>query len=159
MLNQSDVYQNNKDSKGLTVILHSCRAGRSYVDENGNYQPSYGETQSEAYPDYTIIAPDERDAFSSDGKELGPRKLDDSKNKRGDYRDGAEHRVGKQLGNWNVFKGGRFIGSYRGEDYKAETAPSWYERTFKFIPNPNVNSGNNSNGTTPTNESKEKYKN
>jgi hypothetical protein len=138
----------------LVVILHSCRAGRSYIDEEGNYIPSYAENMSAELPNLTIIAPDERDAFSGDGEELGPRKLDDPKNKRGDYKDGASHTVGKGEGNWNVFREGIFTGSYSADDYDAQSAPSWFERNFQFTPNatPNRSASNTSSSVVSKKE-------
>lgn len=156
VLNKSDVYQENKNSKDLTVIIHSCRAGRSYTDEKGNYIPSYAENMSAAFPNLTIIAPDERDAFSSSGKELGPRQIDDPKNNRGDYKDGAAHTINNKSGNWNVFKNGKFTGSYSASDYDAQTAPSWFERNFQFTPNQNPSTGINSSQTAPMTKEEEK---
>lgn len=149
ILEKSDVYQTNKNSKDLVVILHSCRAGRSFTDEKGNYIPSYAEQMSAAFPNLTIIAPGERDAFSSDG-EIGPRQIDDPMNNRGDYKPGAEHKTNDKSGNWNVFKNGTFTGSYSADDYDAEEAPSWYERNFQFKKNESKATTTN-NSATPAN--------
>jgi hypothetical protein len=54
--------------------LHSCRVGRSYFDESGNYVPTYAEKMSKEFPNLIIIAPDERDVFTDSG-ERGPRHL------------------------------------------------------------------------------------
>ncbi len=150
VLEKSDVYQTNKNSENIVVIIHSCRAGRSYVDEKGNYIPSYAEQMSAEYPNLTIIAPDERDAFSTEGKELGPRKIDDQKNNRADYKDGAEHKVNNKSGNWYVFKNGKNTGSYSSDDYDATEAPSWFERIFQFKENKNPNPNSNGLNQTPS---------
>ncbi len=131
-LEKSEVYKNRKEGDNVTVVIHSCRTGRSFTDEKGRYNASFAEKMSAAFPDLTIIAPDERDAFSSDGREMGPRKIDDPKNLRGDYKDGAEHSVNQEIGNWNVFEGGKLQGFYDGNDYDGRVAPSWILRTFFF---------------------------
>ena len=152
VLEKSDVYKVKSENEKIVVILHSCRTGRSYTDEKGNYHPSYAETMSKEFPNLIIIAPDERDAFSGE-TELGPRKIDSPKNLRGDYKDGAKHTVNKESGNWNVFEGGKKTGSYSGEDYDASSAPDWYDKLMYLTPNKSSNSSNNSN--TNTNEIKE----
>jgi len=135
VLEKSDVYQMNKKSDNLVVILHSCRLGRSYTDEKGNYVPSYAEEMSAEFPKLTIIAPDERDAFNSldKGGEIGPRQIDDPLNTRADYKPGAEHHVNiDKPGNWNVFKDGKLLGSYSSKNYDASHAPNSFEKSVFF---------------------------
>ncbi|WP_123862129.1 hypothetical protein [Chryseobacterium artocarpi] len=61
--------KNSESKEGFTVVLHSCRTGRTTVDKNGNLTESVAEKMSgsKEMKDVTIIAPDERDGFSNKG--------------------------------------------------------------------------------------------
>jgi uncharacterized protein YgiM (DUF1202 family) len=137
ILQQSDVYKNAKSTDKIVVIIHACRTGRSYFDEKGNYVPSVAEQLSAAFPNLTIISPDERDFYTSSHGEIGPFKIAHPANKRADYAVDAQ---GRQMegnsnspGNWNVFQNGKWIGQYDA-DYKASGAPNWWNNEFDYHP-------------------------
>ncbi|WP_276591845.1 RHS repeat-associated core domain-containing protein [Chryseobacterium sp. GM_Chr_2] len=110
----SDLWKNSESKEGFTVILHSCRTGRTTVDEKGNLTESVAEkiSDSKEMKGVTIIAPDERDFFngSGNGIEIGPQSAKHT-DKNGEYLPNtprSEHgkRTG-QFGSWNSFKNGQ----------------------------------------------------
>ncbi len=130
ILEKSDVYNNSNSTDKLVVILHSCRVGRSYFDENGNYVPSVAEHLSNSFPNMTIIAPDERDYFGKYG-ELGPIQIKFPENKRADYSKVKSHERSDLMGHWNIFQGGKWIGQYD-SDYDANKAPTLWDNKFNY---------------------------
>ena len=134
ILEKSTVYQTSSSTEEIVVILHSCRVGRSYYDENGTYTPSYAEKLSKNFPEYVFIAPDERVGFTKDGIEIGPVKIENPKNLRADYI-GNKPEFSNRYGNWNVFKNGDLLGSYYGGNYNGQKQPTLIERLFYFKEN------------------------
>ena len=130
VLQKSEVYNNAKSTERIVVILHACRAGRSYFDESGNYVPSVTEQLSSAFPNITFIAPDERDYFTGK-KEIGPKQIKYSANKRADLIPGKSDESNGVPGNWNVFQNGKWVGQYD-SDYDPSKAPTWWDNTFNY---------------------------
>jgi hypothetical protein len=126
-----------QSNEKIVVILHSCRTGRSYFDENGNYVPSLAENLSKSFPNLTIIAPDERVNFSTSGKDFGPIQIKYPANKRADYshdQNGNAIDVNSNVaGNWNVFEGGKWTGQFSA-DYTASTAPTQNDYKSSYSP-------------------------
>jgi hypothetical protein len=58
--------------KNLQLFLHACRIGRCTIDKQGNViDPVASEiSKSNLMRGVTIVAPDERDAFTANGKKL-----------------------------------------------------------------------------------------
>lgn len=136
MLDRSTVYTTRKEGEETVVIIHSCRVGRSYYDEKGVYVPSIAERWSAEFPDLTIIAPDERCNFLV-SRELGPLKISNAKNNRGDPVGDQDAITIAEYGKWNVFEGGKLVGAYSGADYNGSTAPSGWMKFWNFVANPN----------------------
>jgi RHS repeat-associated protein len=120
VLNQgSELWRNSESKEGLTVVIHSCRVGKYTIDENGNVvKPVAAEiSSSDEMSGVTIIAPDQRDGFSADGREIGPQTTKNT-DFNGDYLPGTpKSEKGKQtgvLGNWNVFINGRLDSQIEG---------------------------------------------
>ncbi|WP_147474514.1 hypothetical protein [Chryseobacterium nematophagum] len=113
VLNQnSKLWKTSESKEGFTIVLHSCRTGRTTVDKNGNLTESVAEKISESkdMKGVTIIAPDERDGFSTKGTEIGPQVTKNTDN-NGEYLPGTpKNEKGKQTseyGNWNSFQNGK----------------------------------------------------
>jgi hypothetical protein len=125
-------WKNANDHAGMTVVLHACRTGRTTTDEKGKeVQPVAGNiSASKEFKDVIVIAPTERDVFTSEGEEIGPRVVN-STDQNGDYKNGSprekEGQVTDQQGQWNVFKNGKLIGSYDG-DWAPKGNPGWLDR-------------------------------
>lgn len=86
----SDLWKNSESKEGFTVVLHSCRTGRTTVDEKGNLMESVAEkiSDSKEMKGVTIIAPDERDFINGNGIEIGPQSAKNTDN-NGDYLPGT----------------------------------------------------------------------
>ncbi|WP_235819434.1 SH3 domain-containing protein [Flavobacterium oreochromis] len=131
VLEKSDVYKNAKSTEKIVVVLHSCRTGRSFFKENGQYLKAIAQKISAEYPNLILIAPDERGAFIP-GKELGPRKITNAKNKRADPVDGEHGKVDINTpGHWNLFEGGEWKGQFDA-DYNGMSAPSAWDYMFNY---------------------------
>ncbi|HXT85210.1 MAG TPA: RHS repeat-associated core domain-containing protein [Verrucomicrobiae bacterium] len=135
VLQKSGVYRNSKSTEKLVVIIHSCRTGRSYFDEHGNYITSVAQQLSNAFPNLTIIAPDERDNFITN-RELGPYKIRYPANKRADYKKdkfGNDIKVNSDVqGNWNVFENGKWTGQYN-SNFDASSSPGLWDKFFNYM--------------------------
>lgn len=112
VLNQSDLWKNSESKEGFTIVLHSCRTGRTTTDKDGNKVESVAEkiSGSKEMQGVTIIAPDQRDGFSAGGKEIGPQTTKNT-DSNGDYLPGTSRsEQGRQTGtygNWNSFQNGQ----------------------------------------------------
>ena len=120
LLNQgSDLWKNSESKEGFTIVLHSCRTGRTTTDKNGNKIESVAEklSGSDEMKGVTIIAPDERDGFSANGIEIGP-KVTKNTDSNGEYLPNTPRsQQGRQTntyGNWNSFQGGDRINQQSG---------------------------------------------
>lgn len=133
VLERSDVYNNRVEGQKTVVIIHSCRLGRSYFNEGGQYVKSYAEQLSAEYKDLIIIAPDERDYFGSE--ELGPYKILYPSNKRADYaldENGNQKKAkSENPGNWNVFEGGAWTGQLD-SDFDPGGASKTFDYKFNY---------------------------
>ncbi|WP_051890838.1 RHS repeat-associated core domain-containing protein, partial [Chryseobacterium sp. JM1] len=125
VLNQGSKLWSSSESKdGFTVVLHACRTGRTTIDKNGNVKESVAETisGSKEMKGVTVIAPDERDGFTNNGKEIGPQSTN-STDKNGEYLPGTpkseQGRQTGQFGNWNSFQNGQ-----RTDQQPGNTKPS-----------------------------------
>ncbi|WP_027380934.1 hypothetical protein [Chryseobacterium daeguense] len=120
VLNQgSELWKNSKSHEGFTVVLHACRTGRCTVDKQGNViDPVASEiSESKEMNGVTIIAPDERDAFTANGKELGPRESTNVDH-NGNPLPGKTHKDIKSThkqGYWNSFQNGQRTNQQSGD--------------------------------------------
>ena len=137
VLNQgSSLWKNSKDKNGFTVVIHSCRTGRCTTDKNGNKEPSVAEkiSSSPEMEGVTIIAPDQRDGFTSNGYEVGPQATKNT-DQNGDYLpntpDNEKGKQTSQFGNWNSFKNGKMIDQQRGNTKPTgKDQRSFWEKLF-----------------------------
>jgi RHS repeat-associated protein len=129
----SSEWKNSKDHSNATVVLHSCRTGRTTTGAKGNEVESVAQkiSSSKEFKDVTIIAPTERDFFNSDG-EVGPR-VANFTDDNGDYKNGTsrekEGQATSEQGGWNVFKNGKLIATYDG-DWTPKGNPSKIDNFF-----------------------------
>ncbi|MEO6230421.1 MAG: DUF6443 domain-containing protein [Ferruginibacter sp.] len=148
MLSQeNDTWKNRKPNEHLTVVLHACRTGRDGYDGGGKYESapkSFANRMSEAFPNVTFIAPDERDAFSAEvgkpetAREIGPRKLINGKPNSDPVETDKEgnalpyeklHATGDEQGSWKVFNKGVVTEEYDG-DWKPTANPGILDNIF-----------------------------
>ncbi|MDF2934499.1 MAG: repeat-associated core protein [Chryseobacterium sp.] len=113
VLNQSsNLWKNSESKEGFTVVIHSCRTGRTTTDKKGNAVESVAEkiSASKEMKGVAIIAPDERDGFSKKGTEVGPQSTY-STDRNGDYLPNTprseQGRATGQFGKWNTFQNGQ----------------------------------------------------
>ncbi|MGZ3822455.1 MAG: RHS repeat domain-containing protein [Mucilaginibacter sp.] len=140
MTKVSDQWRNRKNDGSTVLVLHSCRTGRAIVNDKGEVRGlSIGQKISKQF-NITVVAPDERDNFGKDG-EIGPL-VDEDQDINGSHPDGGHHKSTNIQGNWNVFKDGKLIESYRGGWTPKAKATWWdkliYGRDIKKIPQPEV---------------------
>lgn len=133
VLNRNSADWKNKESgKGITVVLYSCRTGADLKNKDGSKKAdSFARTvsASKEFKDVEIIAPDQRVYFTGGGpigtykaKYAGP---DD------EYKANApNHNRSDIEGNWNVFKNGELLRSYKG-DWKPTENPTWWDKLTK----------------------------
>ncbi len=128
--------QTGKEGEAITVVLHSCRTGRTTTDKNGKRGRIFCAKNIYSIPGVTIIAPDERDVFFSDpneagsAREGGPMQAKYS-DENGDYtkedKNGDHNKeLSGEMGNWNVFQGGKQTGQYDG-NWTPTASPSWLD--------------------------------
>lgn len=111
--NASPEWKNRKKGEDLIVVLHSCNTGNGIAEK-----------LSEAFPDVTFVAPNQQVYYSEDG-EQGPYETVTQ------TKDGKTVEKKGEAGTWEVFKGGKSIGTYgpdwtpqpvkKGADKKEET--------------------------------------
>jgi len=113
VLNQgSDLWKNSESKDGFTVVLHSCRTGRYTIDKEGNVIDPVASIMSESkeMKGVTIVAPDERDGVSANGKEIGPQ-VTKNTDHNGNYLPGTprseQGKQTSQFGSWNSFQNGQ----------------------------------------------------
>ncbi len=123
ILNQSSpLWKDSKSKEGFTVVIHSCRTGRSTTDEKGNTVPSVTQKMSgsKEMQGVNLVAPTERDFFSGSGsgKEMGPLVAKNTDSNTGDYLPGTpKEQQGiptNTMGNWNTFNGGQLTDQHNG---------------------------------------------
>jgi hypothetical protein len=133
------------------LVLHSCRTGKPILDKSGNVVgPPIAQKISKQF-NVTVIAPDERDNFSKDG-EVGPLVDEDpNQDNNGNHPDHKHHEASDIKGNWNVFKDGVLIESYRGGWTPKAKATWWdkliYGRDIKKVQQATIK---NPEGSSPT---------
>ena len=91
----SEVWRNRKKDEIITIVLHSCRTGKSIEGKE-----SVAEKIANELGNVRIIAPDERVYFGMFG-EIGPYKAK-NQDANGEYTKG-EKSMSDVRGNWNVF--------------------------------------------------------
>lgn len=112
VLNQSELWKNSESKEGFTIVLHSCRTGKTTMDKDGNKVESVAEKISKEMPGVSIIAPDERDGFSANGNEIGPQVTKNTDFNAEYLPNTPKKEQGKQTstyGNWNTFSNGMLI--------------------------------------------------
>ncbi|MBP1221755.1 3-coathanger stack domain-containing protein [Flavobacterium sp. 1355] len=112
VLNQSsELWKNSESKEGFTIVLHACRTGKYTMDKNGKVVEPVADkiSASKEMEGVTIVAPDQRDGFSADGKEIGPQATKNT-DFNGDYLPGTKkEEQGRQTstyGFWNTFVSG-----------------------------------------------------
>jgi len=138
MTKVSDQWRDRAKNGETVLILHSCRTGRPVVNPNGTVSPSFAQELSSAFG-ITVIAPDERDRFSTTDGELGPY-VDEKEDINGEHNPPGHYNATNQKGNWNVYKNGELVESYTGGwTPKAKATlwdKLWYARSIKNIKTP-----------------------
>ena len=111
----SKLWKDSESKNGFTLVLHSCRTGRYTLDDNGNVvDPVASEiSKSPEMEGVTIVAPDERDGFTADGREIGPQ-ITKNANHNGDVNKGEKPLQTRKFGYWNSFKNGERINKQPG---------------------------------------------
>ncbi len=121
---QSKEWRENKNNENFTVILYSCRTGQTPTKKGIKQAEAFAKQLSKAFPNITVIAPDQRLYVSGKGPlgtyEAKYQDIDGEYNKK-------EYNIfgwsfGKLLkdmsnieGSWNVYKGGDLIKQYEGD--------------------------------------------
>lgn len=124
VLKRSDLWQTSSKVTDFTIVLHSCRTGRTTKSGNSFAQKMSLELGT------TIIAPDERDYFNSWG-EKGPY-VTTGTDDEGDYKAGKDPHDQKRTstqGNWLVFTQGVLTAVYEGE-WNPNGKPGFWDKTL-----------------------------
>ena len=128
----SSEWKNKEKGEGMTVALYACRTGANQKNQDGSSKKeSFAQniSRSSEFKDVEIIAPDQRVYFTDDGP-IGTYKAEYA-GENDEYKAGAkDHSMSNEPGNWNVFKNGELIRSYRG-DWKPTNDPSIWDRLTK----------------------------
>lgn len=131
----SELWANSESHEGFTVVIHSCRTGKETTDKDGNKVESVAQkiSGSDEMKGVNIIAPDERDYFSSEGKELGPYQTTNTDCNTGNPLPGKKHedlkRINDKQGNWNIFSDGSQTDQYDG-DWTPKANPTIWDKIF-----------------------------
>lgn len=123
----SETWQNREDGDNPMIILHACNTGRDQKDGSASFAEKISE--NELFKDVTIVAPNERDYFISEG-EIGTYKAKYT-DKNGDYKRNENGEIkSKQMsdtpGSWRIFKNGEQTEQYRG-DWKPKEKPTLWD--------------------------------
>ena len=108
VLKKSDQWETDSKASDFVIILHSCRTGRT----SNKYGESFAQEMSREL-NTTIIAPTERDYFSSNG-ESGPHKKTHTDPDSGDYTDQSKSQKSTK-GEWAVYTNGVLVGHFSGD--------------------------------------------
>jgi RHS repeat-associated protein len=126
VLKKSDMWQTSSQASDFVVVLHSCRTGRPANENKKGNQP-IAQQLSKATGG-TIIAPDERDYFTSSGTESGPY-VTTGTDKYADYKAGklaADQKRTNTHGNWMVYTEGVLTAVYDGA-WDPVGNPGWWD--------------------------------
>ncbi len=130
VLKKSDMWQTSSQASDFVVVLHSCRTGRP-ENKNRNGNQPIAQQLSKATGG-TIIAPDERDYFTSSGTEIGPY-VTTGTDKYADYKAGksaADQKRTDTHGNWMVYTEGVLTAVYDGA-WDPVGNPGWWDK-FRY---------------------------
>lgn len=127
----SDAWKNRKGNEGMTIVLYSCRTGADKKDQEGKpIKVSFAQrvSASKEFKDVEIIAPDQRVYHSEDGP-VGSYKAEYA-GEDDEYKEDAKNdNPSDEPGNWNVFKNGELIRSYKGT-WTPTDQPSLIDQLF-----------------------------
>lgn len=123
----SETWQNRQEGDETTIVLHSCNSGKDGKDG----KPSFAQkvSESDAFKDSKVVAPDERVFFTEDG-EMGTYQSKTDKEGEVVRNEKGTAIISDKPGSWRIFKGGEQTGSYNG-DWKPKEKPTLMDRLTK----------------------------